>query len=111
MGDCAEVDGQWAPYINPINQALPSLVNSLLGKPTPATLKATPVIVKTPILPLSILPSVGTGEWDIEQHGQELSAAFYDEAGILKGFALLGATLQGKRNQWLEKLNLNKTAA
>ena len=41
----------------------------------------------------------------------ELSAEFYDEAGILKGFALLGATLQGQRNQWLEKLNLNKTAA
>ena len=111
LGDCAEVDGQWAPYINPINQALPSLVNSLLGKPTPATLKATPVIVKTPILPLSILPSAGTGEWYIKQHGQELSAEFYDEAGILKGFALLGATLQGQRNQWLEKLNLNKTAA
>ncbi|AMT97593.1 MULTISPECIES: FAD-dependent oxidoreductase [Psychrobacter] len=111
LGDCAEVDGDWAPYINPINQAIPSLVNSLLGKPTPATLKATPVIVKTPILPLSILPSVGEGDWRIEQHGQELAAGFYDTTGALRGFALLGATLQGQRNQWLEKLSLNKAAA
>ncbi|WP_298810806.1 FAD-dependent oxidoreductase [uncultured Psychrobacter sp.] len=111
LGDCAEVDGEWAPYINPINQALPALVNSLLGKPTPASLKATPIIVKTPVLPLSILPGVGAGDWKVEQYGQELAAGFYDKAGNLKGFALLGATLQSQRNQWLEKITLNKTAA
>ena len=111
LGDCAEVDGEWAPYINPINQALPALVNSLLGKPTPASLKATPIIVKTPVLPLSILPGVGAGDWRVEQYGQELAAGFYDKAGNLTGFALLGATLQSQRNQWLEKITLNKTAA
>ncbi len=58
LGDCAEVEGQWAPYINPINQAIPALVNSLLGKSTDATLKNTPVLVKTPVLPLSILSPV-----------------------------------------------------
>ena len=111
LGDCAEVDGEWAPYINPINQALPALVSSLLGKPTPASLKATPIIVKTPVLPLSILPGVGAGDWKVEQYGQELAAGFYDKAGNLTGFALLGATLQSQRNQWLEKITLNKTAA
>ncbi len=112
LGDCAEVNGQWAPYINPINQALPALVNSLLGKPTAATLKATPVIVKTPILPLSILPVIGeVGEWRVEQHGQELAAGFYDVTGVLKGFALLGTQLQGQRSHWLEKLDLKTTAA
>ena len=111
LGDCAEVEGQWAPYINPINQALPALVDSLLGKPTQAALKPTPVIVKTPVLPLSILPAVGQGEWVVETHEQELAAGFYDAAGELKGFALLGPTLQIQRNQWLNKLNLNSTVA
>ena len=111
LGDCAEVENQWAPYINPINQAIPALVNSLLGTPTPAMLKVTPVLVKTPILPLSVLPAAGLGEWHVEQHGQEWAAGFYDSEGLLKGFALLGATLQSQRNKWLEKLNLNTAAA
>lgn len=111
LGDCAEVEEQWAPYINPINQAIPALVNSLLGTPTPAILKATPVLVKTPILPLSVLPAAGSGEWYVEKHDQEWAAGFYNSEGVLKGFALLGTTLQGQRNQWLEKLNFNKTAA
>lgn len=111
LGDCAEVAGQWSPYINPINQAIPAIANSLLGKLTPAALKPSAVIVKTPVLPLSLLPGMGEGEWRIEQQGQELAAGFYDASGVLTGFALLGATLQSQRNQWLERLNLQTTAA
>ncbi|KXO85591.1 rubredoxin-NAD(+) reductase [Acinetobacter venetianus] len=106
LGDCAEVEGIWSPYINPINQALPALANSLLGKPTDAALKATPVLVKTPILPLSVLPAVGAGEWRIEQSDDEWAAAFYDVTGKLSGFALLGKQLQHQRNQWVDKLNI-----
>lgn len=105
LGDCAEVNGQWAPYINPITQALPALVNNLLGQSTDAELKSTPVLVKTPILPLSVLPAMGTGEWSVEQHDGELAAGFYNEQGKLTGFALLGRQLQHHRTEWLEKLN------
>lgn len=105
LGDCAEVNGQWAPYINPITQALPALVNNLLGQSTAADLKSTPVLVKTPILPLSVLPAMGTGEWKVEQHDGELAAGFYNEQGKLTGFALLGRQLQHHRSEWLEKLN------
>ncbi|MCX0341002.1 FAD-dependent oxidoreductase [Acinetobacter radioresistens] len=105
LGDCAEVNGQWAPYINPINQALPALVNNLLGQSTNADLKATPVLVKTPILPLSVLPAMGAGEWRVEKHEGELAAGFYDVEGKLRGFALLGRQLQHHRTEWLEKLN------
>lgn len=105
LGDCAEVNGQWAPYINPITQALPALVNNLLGQSTDADLKATPVLVKTPILPLSVLPAMGTGEWRVEEHDGELAAGFYNEQDKLIGFALLGRQLQHHRTEWLEKLN------
>ncbi|ENX57793.1 hypothetical protein F902_02193 [Acinetobacter higginsii] len=105
LGDCAEVNGQWAPYINPITQALPALVNNLLGQSTAADLKSTPVLVKTPILPLSVLPAIGTGEWRVEQHDGEFAAGFYNEQGRLTGFALLGRQLRHHRSEWLEKLD------
>ncbi|WP_319784445.1 FAD-dependent oxidoreductase [Oceanisphaera sp. IT1-181] len=111
LGDCAELEGQWLPYIAPINQAMPALVNSLLGTLTPAALRPAPVLVKTPVLPLSIMPASGEGEWRIEGNGQELAAGFYNLAGALTGFALLGSTLQGQRSQWLERLILNRQAA
>lgn len=111
LGDCAEVNGQWAPYIHPINQAIPCLVSNLLGNPTPVILQAAPIIVKTPILPLSVLPGVGEGEWRIEQHGQELAAGYYDSTGALKGFALLGGQLQSQRTSWFQQMKLNKTVA
>lgn len=105
LGDCAEVNGHWVPYINPITQALPALVNNLLGQSTAADLKSTPVLVKTPILPLSVLPAMGTGEWRVEQHDGEFAAGFYNEQGRLTGFALLGRQLQHHRSEWLEKLD------
>nr|WP_245879568.1 FAD-dependent oxidoreductase [Zobellella endophytica] len=111
LGDCAEVAGQWAPYIAPINQAIPALVNNLLGQPTQAALKATPVLVKTPVLPLSVLPAAGEGEWRTEEHGAELAAGFYGADGELKGFALLGSQLQGQRSAWLARLNVQQNAA
>lgn len=111
LGDCAEVEAQWAPYIAPINQAMPALVNSLLGTLSPAALKPAPVLVKTPVLPLSVMPAGGEGEWRVEGEGRELAAGFYTPAGALTGFALLGSTQQGLRSQWLERLLLNRQAA
>ena len=49
LGDCAEVEGQWAPYIAPINQAMPALVNSLLGTLTPAVLSTRSVFSTRPL--------------------------------------------------------------
>ena len=63
------------------------------------------MIVKTPILPLSLLPALGDGKWHVEQHDGEWSAGFYDATGKLTGFALLGRQLQQTRSQWLAKLN------
>ncbi|SCC71872.1 rubredoxin-NAD+ reductase [Acinetobacter albensis] len=105
LGDCAEVEGQWMPYISPINQAIPALTDNLLGKAQKTQLQESPVIVKTPILPLSLLPPMGDGKWLVEQHDGEWSAGFYDATGKLTGFALLGRQLQQTRSQWLAKLN------
>lgn len=109
LGDCSEVNGQWTPYIAPINQAIPTLTENLLGKTQTTQLQDSPVIVKTPILPLSLLPACGAGEWRIEQQDEEWAAGFYDATGTLTGFALLGRQLQQHRSQWLAKLNTHST--
>lgn len=110
LGDCAEINGQWSPYISPINQVIPTLANNLLGKTQTTQLQESPVIVKTPILPLSVLPATGEGKWEIEQYDNEWSAGFYDVSGKLTGFVLLGHRLQQQRSQWLAKLNMPRVS-
>ena len=110
LGDCAQVAGHWAPYIAPINQAIPALVNSLLGQMTQASLKITPVSVKTPVMPLSVVPAAVAGEWSIEHVDGELAASCHDSTGALVGFALLGSRLQVHRSRWLERLSLSQKA-
>lgn len=113
LGDCVETTQGWQPYIAPINQMIPSLVESLLGHLTPVTLSPTPVLVKTPSMPLSVFPvAAGTaGEWVVEQQGDDLTAAFYSPEGMMTGFALLGKQVQSLRSQWLGQLSLKQSAA
>ena len=84
-----------------------SLVSCLLGDLTKAIFTCSPVIVKTPIMPLSIYPAaVGAlGEWQIEQIEDGLTARFYSVDGLLLGFALLGKQAQINRSHLLEQLN------
>ena len=113
LGDCVETEHGWQPYIAPINQMIPSLAKSLLGEMTPITLTPTPVIVKTPILPLTIFPVSpnAQGQWHIEKQGEELTAAYYSVEGSMIGFALLGRKVQSLRSPWLEQLSLKQSAA
>ncbi|WP_458260141.1 FAD-dependent oxidoreductase [Vibrio alginolyticus] len=92
LGDCVETEQGWQPYIAPINQMIPSVAKSLLGDVAPISLTPTPVIVKTPILPLTIFPVAAEeqGQWYIENQADELTAAFYSPEGAMLGFALLG---------------------
>lgn len=113
LGDCAETDNGWQPYIAPINQMIPSLAASLLGDLSPIVLTPAPVIVKTPILPLTIFPAApnAQGQWHIENQADELTAAFYSPEGVMLGFALLGKQVQSLRGPWIEQLSLKKSAA
>ncbi|MBR9786677.1 MAG: FAD-dependent oxidoreductase [Vibrionaceae bacterium] len=113
LGDCVETEQGWQPYIAPINQMIPSLAKSLLGELTPISLTPTPVIVKTPILPLTIFPAApnAQGQWHIESQDEELTAAYYSVEGSMIGFALLGRKVQSLRSPWLEQLSLKQSAA
>ncbi|WP_434157038.1 FAD-dependent oxidoreductase [Vibrio alginolyticus] len=113
LGDCVETDHGWQPYIAPINQMIPSVAKSLLGDVAPISLTPTPVIVKTPILPLTIFPVAAEeqGQWYIETQADELTAAFYSPEGAMLGFALLGRKVQSLRGPWLDQLSLKLSVA
>ncbi|EPP2134265.1 FAD-dependent oxidoreductase [Vibrio alginolyticus] len=113
LGDCVETEQGWQPYIAPINQMIPSVAKSLLGDVAPISLTPTPVIVKTPILPLTIFSVAAEeqGQWYIENQADELTAAFYSPEGAMLGFALLGRKVQSLRGPWLDQLSLKLSAA
>lgn len=113
LGDCVETEQGWQPYIAPINQMIPSVAKSLLGDVASISLTPTPVIVKTPILPLTIFPVAAEeqGQWYIESQADELTAAFYSPEGTMLGFALLGRKVQSLRGPWLDQLSLKLSAA
>ncbi len=92
LGDCAEVEGKVLPFVMPISHAARALAATLAGKPTSVHYPAMPVIVKTPACPTVVSPpDFGTkGEWRVDASTNGVKALYYDEAGNLIGFALLG---------------------
>lgn len=104
LGDCVEINGQLLPYIAPINHGIRALADTVLGKPTMAQYPRMPVIVKTPALPLTLLPPAPDteGQWQVESEAAGQRALFVDAAGLLQGFVLAGE-LVGERQYWLDR--------
>lgn len=104
LGDCIEIDGQLLPYLAPINQGIAALSKTLLGQPSEVSYPLMPVTVKTPVAPLCLLPPAAdvAGEWRCTATADGLSAGYYDAAGNLRGFVLLGRQAQAQRNSWLQ---------
>jgi len=111
LGDCIEINGQLMPYLAPINQGIEALAHTLLGRPTLVRYPLMPVTVKTPVAPLCLLvpPADCSGQWRIESTVDGLSAAFHDDAGTLRGFALLGRQAQQQRSAWLQSCQFPQT--
>lgn len=105
MGDCAVIDGQVRRYIAPIMHQARALSATLTGEETSVSFPLMPVVVKTPSFPLCILPPpVGVaGSWECEGSGQVWTAAYRDNTGQLKGFALAG---EGVRDRlvWMKQV-------
>lgn len=93
LGDCAEVEGLFLPFVMPIMHAARALAKTLTGNPAQVTYPAMPVVVKTPACPLVVSPPAAgvTGLWQIEQPAPgSTRACFYDAGRQLLGFALTG---------------------
>jgi len=98
LGDCAQVDGQVLPYVLPLMTGARALAKTLTGTPTAVVYPVMPVAVKTPALPLSVVPAPQgvDGEWSYLAPDVGLEGHFKDREGRLRGF-VLGGTATSRR--------------
>ncbi|MFW2422636.1 MAG: FAD-dependent oxidoreductase [Porticoccaceae bacterium] len=92
LGDCAEVDGQLLFYIAPLNDSAKALASTLSGQPSQVCYGVMPVVIKTPLCPISLVvpPRDIEGEWVVEGGDENIAARYIDADGTQWGFALTG---------------------
>lgn len=90
LGDCAEIDGQLLPFLQPIQISAMTLAKNLLGGNAPLKLPAMLVKVKTPELPLHLAGDTRRGDlnWQIITEAQGMVAKGVDAEGQLRAFVV-----------------------
>ena len=99
LGDCAEVAGLFLPYVMPLMNSARALAKNLNAEPTAVSYPAMPVMVKTPSCATVVAPPANDieGEWKITEDESGVHAQYFDQAGKLQGFALLGKAVADKQ--------------
>jgi len=99
LGDCAEIAGLNLPFVMPIMQQARALAKTLSGTATAVHYPAMPVVVKTPACPTVVCPPPAgvEGRWEETVAADGVRSLFQDTAGILRGFALVGAATKDKQ--------------
>lgn len=91
LGDCAEIAGKVMPYVMPIMHAARALAQTLAGTDTAVKFPLMPVVVKTPVYPITVLT---TGDpnatWVLQESKDGLQFEQIDTTGKRIGFALTG---------------------
>jgi rubredoxin---NAD+ reductase len=100
IGDCAEVAGHVLPYVQPLLIQVRALAAILAGEDAQVSYPAMPVVVKTSVYPVAVLPPVpnAAGAWQAEFTGNGIRALHQNEVGGLNGFALTGGET-GRRGE------------
>ncbi len=90
LGDCAEIDGQLLPFLQPIQISAMTLAKNLLGGNAPLKLPAMLVKVKTPALPLHLAGETRRCDlnWQITTEAQGMVAKGVDAEGQLRAFVV-----------------------
>jgi rubredoxin-NAD+ reductase len=109
LGDCAQVNGCHLPYVLPLMHCARALAKTLAGERTRVTYQAMPIVVKTPVLPMTVIsPETGVhGKWHIEASGRDVAATYSNLNGELAGFALTGAA-NGRKAALVRKMAENR---
>lgn len=100
IGDCANVMGSYMPYVMPLMNQAKALAKTLADPnmaPTKVAYPAMPVAIKTPSLPLVVLPVPGQYSddqlyWQTTQttDGMVMTAHPKDDSNSILGFVLAG---------------------
>ncbi|CAI0744560.1 NADH:flavorubredoxin reductase NorW [Serratia proteamaculans] len=88
LGDCAEIDGQLLPFLQPIQFSAMALAKNLLGAEEGVKLPAMLVKVKTPNLPLHLAGETHRQDlsWNIVAEQQGMIAKGFDRQQQLRAF-------------------------
>ena len=90
LGDCAEVEGLWLPYVMPLMNGARALARTLTGEPTPVSYPAMPVVVKTPDFPVAVCPPPPQTacDWELERTDDGWRGLCRTPDGELTGFCV-----------------------
>ncbi|QGH63105.1 NADH:flavorubredoxin reductase NorW [Serratia proteamaculans] len=88
LGDCAEIEGQLLPFLQPIQFSAMALAKNLLGAAEGVKLPAMLVKVKTPDLPLQLAGETQRQDlsWSIVAEQQGMVAKGFDQHQQLRAF-------------------------
>lgn len=121
LGDCAEYTveagaGQskrTMPYVAPLMAAARAIARTLHGEETEIEHKPAPVLVKTPSLPLALvppmLPASGTWHSEVDEKGRAI-CRHVDAEGVLNGFGVAPHDM-ALRNKLVAELGLPAATA
>jgi rubredoxin-NAD+ reductase len=112
IGDCSEHDKKLQPFILPITYGSRALAETLCGQDTIVQYPLMPIVVKTPALPVCMLPAPESlqGEWVVETRGESTEAKYLDVHGQLQGFILMGKAV-AQKNAYLEVMQRSDKCA
>lgn len=90
LGDCAEINGQVLPFLQPIQLSAMYLAKNLLGGSAPLKLPAMLIKVKTPELPLHLAGETQRQDlnWQITLEPQGMAARGADNEGQIRAFVV-----------------------
>ena len=98
IGDCAEVDGFVLLYVLPLMAGARALAQSLNANITQVSYGVMPVVVKTPVCSVAVLPPpTSEGTWSTESDGFSSTSLNKASDGSLLGFALTGDAISQKQ--------------
>lgn len=116
LGDCAEYTVEAGtgksmrtmPYVAPLMAAARAIARTLSGEETEIEHKPAPVLVKTPSLPLALvppmLPASGTWHSEVDEKGRTI-CRHIDADGVLNGFGVAPHDM-ALRNKLVAELGL-----
>lgn len=89
IGDCAQFGDRWLPYILPIMTAARAMSSTIAGDKTEIVFPTMPVAIKTPALPISLVPGPTGCDWAYESTDDGLVCRA-SVAGKPAGYVLMG---------------------
>lgn len=97
IGDCAEINGNYLPFISPATHSAKALAKTILGDNTKLQIPGLDVAVKIPTCPIVVSPSLKKmGRWVTSGKEGDFISRFIGDNGDTLGFAISGLMITHK---------------